>query len=323
MKELAREDTRLYELLPYPIRFDITNNLDIEENNKLILALLKKDIKNSKLIKLEKNSKTSVPNLMDLFSGIENKSDEEIKDYFLHSKFTSAIGKLSTANDILHGTNAEEEIIGIDGYHSTQIEAIQKLNANQVKQLVNIDVNYVLPYLTGKKINSLDDTEIEVSKKRAKELFVTMYGNELYDQYQECFDVIYDLQQKNNSEVKKMSYSSLDMVNDFENFRIHTEIPLEEFKILFNSEILHKCKPEQIKNYFSNLKEGEETKKEFLDIIQTTYGDKAADIVKSRPQLNVHSINSLEVLDSKIIDTYGEAFIHDSISYNLRDFSEF
>lgn len=323
MKELAAEDTRLYELLPYPIKFDITNNLDIKENSRLIVALLKQNIRNSKLIKLEKDSKSSIPELMDLFSGIENESDEKIKDYFLHSKFTSAIGKLSTAKDILHGKNAGEEIIGLDSYHSTQIEAIQKLNPNQIKQLANIDVNYVLPYLTGKNINSLEGAETELSKKRAKELFVTMYGNEMYDEYQECIETIYDLQEKNNDEVKKMSYSSENMVGDFENFKNHTEIPLEEFKILFNSQILHKCKPEQIKEYFRNLKEGKGTQEEFLDIIQTAYGDKAADIIKSRPQLNVHSINSLEVFDSKIIESYGEAFVHDSISYNLRDFSEF
>ena len=58
-------------------------------------------------------------------------------------------------------------------------------------------------------------------------------------------------------------------------------------------------------------------------IIKTTYGDKAVNIIKSRPQLNVHSINSLEIFNNKIIENYGDAFVHDSITYNLRDFSEF
>lgn len=323
MLELVATDIRLYNYLPPSVQRYMLHNLDNKYANGAMAALIRSDIKNSKLVELEGNSKTAVPGLMSAFLGIENESDDKIKDYFLHSKFTSALGKLSLARDILHGPNAGEEILGIDSYTLKQIETIQRLSPNQVKQLVNIDVNYVLPYLTGIEINRLNDNEVEPSRTRAKDLFISMYGSEMYEQYEDCFDIVYKLQQSRNEDLRRSSYSGLDMVSDFDNFSKRTEIPLEEFKILFNSEILRKCDPSQIKQYFSNLREGKSVQQEFTDIIRTTYGDRASNILESRPQLNVHSINSLEVFDSQILDTYGDAFVHDCISYNLRDFSEF
>ena len=53
------------------------------------------------------------------------------------------------------------------------------------------------------------------------------------------------------------------------------------------------------------------------------YIEKAKKILESRPNLDVHTINSLEVFDENILGEFGEAFVHDCISYNLRDFSEF
>ena len=57
--------------------------------------------------------------------------------------------------------------------------------------------------------------------------------------------------------------------------------------------------------------------------MQNAYGDKAVKILKSRPRLNVNNINSLESFDQQIIDNFGEAFVHDLISYNIRDFQDF
>lgn len=45
--------------------------------------------------------------------------------------------------------------------------------------------------------------------------------------------------------------------------------------------------------------------------------------MQSRPELDAHNINSLEVFDNNILENYGESFVHDCISYNLMDFSEF
>ena len=323
MLELVAEDTRLYEFLPEDTKRKMQNDLSNKNASKAMSALLRKDIQNSKLVRLEGESKNAVPLLMETFLGIENQSEEKVKDYFLHSKFTSAIGKLSLATDILHGPNAGEEISGIDGYNVEQVRTIQKLKINQIKKLVEVDVNYVLPYLTGTEINKLSNDEITESKNKAKDLFIALYGKEKYEEYKECFEVIYQKQQENNEEVKIQSYSSKHMVSDFDNFKKHMEIPLEEFKILFNKDILDKCNLDQIKEYFKKIGNEENTQDAFLDIIKTTYGDKAVNIIKSRPQLNVHSINSLEIFNNQIIENYGDAFVHDSITYNLRDFSEF
>ena len=101
------------------------------------------------------------------------------------------------------------------------------------------------------------------------------------------------------------------------------EIPLEEFKILFNTKIMEKNAPELIQQYLKEKSEDRDGRELFVEIITNAYGEKAKKILESRPKLDVHSINSLEVFDKNILGEFGESFVHDCISYNLRDFSEF
>ena len=101
------------------------------------------------------------------------------------------------------------------------------------------------------------------------------------------------------------------------------EHPLEEIKILFNDKILKSCSPEMINSYYNKLAKNEDITDDFKKIIQKTYGDKALDVLESRPSLNVHSINSLEVFDERIMNNFGEAFVHNCLTYNINDFQEF
>ena len=95
------------------------------------------------------------------------------------------------------------------------------------------------------------------------------------------------------------------------------------FKILFNKDIIGNNSIEDIKAYFEQVKNNEETTEEFYKLMQNAYGDKAVEILRSRPGLNVHTINSLEDFDSRISDNFGEAFVHGLLNYNIRDHQEF
>ena len=251
--------------------------------------------------------------------------DETIVNYVLHSKLFSAIGKLTAANDILHGVTANEEIYGIDEYTHGQLETIQNFKLSAVAKLVKIDTNYVLPYLAGSNdINKMNQEEIVASTERAKELFTALYGEEKYAEYKECFKTIYGLEAEYSEKDNRSNFQcGFKMVDNFDAYRYHMNVPLQEFKLLFNPQIIKKCDSELIKQYFQKLSNNEETRPIFEEIISASYGKRAANIIKSRPQLDVHSINSLESFDERILDDYGEAFVHDTISYNIRNFSEF
>ena len=307
--ELVEKDISLYEILPNKWKRDIQENFDDSINVRIITSLLLNDIKSSKELKIESATYPVIKNVLpEISKNMDDLSDEELINLCLHSKMLSAIGKLSDAGVCLHGDMGSEKISGIDSYNKEQIEFFKKLDLKTMEKLTRIDSNYVLPYLTAGEISRVTTHDERLrSEERARALFTSLYGEEKYNEYSQCFSTIFDLEEiYTNSEDRNL-----------------IEVPLEELKILFNSTIMEKCNSELIKEYFNALKNNEDTRVLFEKIIQEAYGDRALEIVKSRPQLNVHSINSLEVFDSRILDEYGEGFVHDCISYNIRNFSEF
>lgn len=327
MVQLTAEDIVLYSYLPIKLQNEVQSRLDIPEHAKIFGKLLKKDINVSKkfLYEIPKVANGIDNTLKQLFEDSNSIDDDTIVHYVLHSKLFSAIGKLTSSNDILHGITAGEEIYGIDAYTDGQLETIQSFNINTVSKLVKTDTNYVLPYLAGTaKMGQMTQDERKISEARAKELFTSLYGEDKYTEYEECFKIIYDLEEEYSKNDSRSKFQNgLDMVHDFDGYRYHMNVPLQEFKLLFNSQIIEKCDSDLIKQYFQKLSNHEETRTIFEEIINVSYGERAANIVKSRPQLDVHSINSLECFDKRILDEYGEAFVHDTISYNIRNFSEF
>jgi len=309
----------MYNLADIPYTF---LNDEQRISTDIVINLLKKDIKNIRKIGILRKK----GNLIKAFDDyIEN--DNEIIYRILHSKITSAIGKLSSTEHILHGEGSEG-IDLIDSYAKVQIELFQKLNISQIAKLIQIDANYVLPYLTGSNINSFnDDNEMNSSKSKAYNLFEYLFGKDKLNEYKDSIDIIYKLQEYANN---KMRISIRDDFNSNKAnqkakdlFKLQEEIPLQELKILFNSTIISKCNSTLINNYFKARLEGKDATLEFRDIIETAYGKQARELLESRKELNVHSINSLEVFDPRILEMYGEAFVHDCISYNLHNFQEF
>lgn len=94
------------------------------------------------------------------------------------------------------------------------------------------------------------------------------------------------------------------------------------FKILFNKNIIQNNSVDEIKEYFSQINLYEKPSEEFYKLIKNAYGEKAYEIVKSRPGLNVHTINSFENFDKQILNNFGESFVHNLLNYNIKDHQE-
>lgn len=328
--EMVTINPSLYNSISYEAQNEIFSARDLGLIKiRAIANLLRYDINNSKnLIFLDKSSYTpSEMNaiLFELFDGLEKFDNEKLINMILHSKMFSAIGSLTPDNYAFHsidGGVGGEEISGIDGYSQAQIQIIKKLNAKQIASLLSIDSNYILPYLAytneyGRCV--LNEEEREISQHRCEELFLNIYGKEALENYSNCIKIIFDMQMDKNDEIQKIYRER----HDVSKLLNQGEIPLEEFKILFNQKIIGKNSPELIYQYLKEKSEGKDGRKYFVKIITNAYGEKAKEILESRPNLDVHAINSLEIFDENILGEFGEAFVHDCISYNIRDFSEF
>ena len=230
--------------------------------------------------------------------------------------------------------NDREARHGLDDFCYEQIHAFQKLNEKQISSLIKIDVNYILPYITvwndiEKQAfrNVFSKEERNNSQVKCENIFKELYGSEMLEKYRECINLIYDMQINKQDQLSERMDTAINTQTAdksiVKKFLENREIPLEEFKLLFNEQILNNNTPESIKKYLQEKAQGNEATEEFQNIIKNAYGKRAEGILKSRPNLNVHSINSLEVFDERILEQYGEAFVHDCISYNLWDFSAF
>lgn len=343
LKMLAHKP-KLYDYSSTEVQEKIWNDINDNIAMEAMSSILRHDITKSKHLNLklrhiiDRNTGfgRDKHNYMELFQNIEKIDINTLKGIFLHSKLMGAKGKLLPNDIVLHGTTSEEIIPGMDDYSVSQINTIKRLSFKQVEELINIDSNYVLPYLVGKeknvyKINSifyaLDEEDIQNSKVSCEKLFTDLYGKDKFDNIKECINAIYELQSKEYLRFMEGIPSSINISatkeEEFEKLKQLENIPLNQFKILFNQAIVNNNPEEIIKQYFNKMSLGEDNSEEFRSMIENAYGPRARAILESRPELNVHNINSLEVFDSRIIDNFSEAFVHDAISYNLRDFSGF
>lgn len=240
-------------------------------------------------------------------------NDEELIDLFIHSEMLSAKGNLRDEEfSFYKGYSGDvyETTRGVDIYDNEQVSLIKKLSIDQIIKLINIDVNYVLPYL---HFNESDD-DYSNSKQKAKDIFKKMYPDKDLDDFDEIIDLVFDMQ--------KSKFNRL-------NYNIHTghsddvNIPTESFKLLFNEKIMNSNSSLLINKYFKSLFTDEDSSEMFKEIIKNTYGEKAVKILEERKELDVYAINSLEIFDSRILDNFSDEFVNDLISYNIRDFSTF
>ena len=76
--------------------------------------MVKKDVNNMKYFNVDNPSL----NAFQILDGLENFDVDKLKEYVLHSKICSAIGKLTGKDYILHGAAGGEKITdGMDSYN--------------------------------------------------------------------------------------------------------------------------------------------------------------------------------------------------------------
>lgn len=137
------------------------------------------------------------------------------------------------------------------------------------------------------------------------------------NQLEECVEKIYslDMQEKTDRNYTRGKEVMQKRINSEKNYTNY-------FKILFNKNIIQNNSVDEIKEYFSQINLYEKPSEEFYKLIKNAYGEKAYEIVKSRPGLNVHTINSFEDFDKQILDNFGESFVHNLLNYNIKDHQE-
>lgn len=255
--------------------------------------------------------------LKSLQQNIQNLESKKMIDIFVKSGILSAKGNLrSTTSSYFTGYGEKKYSYGLDIYSLEQRNTIQKLNIEQISELIKVDSNYIMPYvIDAREGNSIDKESIEEYKDKCKQVFIQLYGEEKFKEIEECIDNVFN---------KQIEYQENSNDTDLDGHIIRQfKIPIESLKLLFNGKIVSSNSPDLIKEYYLNLFNETEGKEEFKQIIQNSYGDKAVEILNSRKELDVYGINSLEIFDERILNNFSEEFVHDLISYNIRDFSAF
>lgn len=255
---------------------------------------------------------------------LENCDAKETRDFFEKSKILSSHGTLFYISLTLHGGIGSEKICeGREGYDKIQRRTIRNLRCNQIKELISLDSNYILPYLGTEdqkvfRMWKLTDEGKKDSYNKCNELLKEIYDEDIATQLEGCVKIIYnqDMEERTETNYSNDKKSLEIRMNSEKNYTNH-------FKILFNKNIIENNSIEDIKAYFEQVKNNKEPTEEFYKLMQNAYGDKAVETLKSRPGLNVHTIKSLEDFDSRISDNFGEAFVHSLLNYNIRDHQEF
>ncbi len=249
---------------------------------------------------------------------------KKLRQFFEKSKLMSSKGNILSNIISLHGKidSGDTIIPGVERYSEVQKRIIRDLKTNQIAELIKLDSNYILPYLAPEKILILEKVskeDMEESKDKCKTLFKEVYGEESLQKFEDCIEIIYAQFRVFDFDMDLL-HTGRDIMLD----RISGDnIFINEFKILFNKDIMQKNSPKEIKAYYEKLKMGEDTREEFYTLMGNAYGESAVEVLRSRPGLNVHTIKSLEDFDSRIMDNFGEGFVHNLLNYNIRDHQEF
>ena len=240
-----------------------------------------------------------------------------IKRIFIHSKILGAKGTLVTDSQTPAGLYGNNNITHSKSYSWEDGQLVNKLTIEQIIELIKIDVNYILPRLSTSLVELNDmanqpyfiNRDIVESKKDCKQIFLNLYGEEQLKKFSRIIDSIYNMQQ----DYKKQEI-------DHQNV---SKIPLQQLKILFNTQIMYANSFSEINTYFSQAFNKQDTHESFINLIKNAYGEEAEFILRNRDNLDVHEINSLEVFDSRIMKNFSLAFVNDLISYNIEEFTGF
>lgn len=196
------------------------------------------------------------------------------------------------------------------------LNASDTISIDEINKLIDIDINYLFSTYSYWKA----PCDLDRNKDLLKQQIIALISKRLSDfnlddrcqKLLTSIDIIFD----NLKDKKVLSEQA-----SYQSFKIYK---YKLIKLLFNKEIVTNNTPEDINKYIENCYQTKEDNQElFYKLFYNAYGDKALQIIKSRPGLNPFTVNSFEIFRPEIINNFKEGFIHDLLSYNIKGFSNF
>ncbi len=248
----------------------------------ILIDLLKYDISLIRFVNIPALKNKGI--IYDLLENSKSKGINGIIDIFVDKGMLNAKGKLYRFDKKSNNLSYQ--------YSNRLIKIIQSLSSDQIISLINIDVNYVLPYIVPLNSDDLSKDEKEKiileANSRCLNLFNSYYNDEIYSKYYKSINKIYS---------EYLSNADLyDYTSDYKTI-------FDLFKILFNRTIMQSNSPEKI-NFYIGLQllyKGKETddsiklsSEQFAGLIKNAYG---IDIESGK---DVYDFGSLELFDKRL-----------------------
>lgn len=140
------------------------------------------------------------------------------------------------------------------------------------------------------------------------------YGVYYYSKYNSIINKINKL--SNSNRVFNLLFREKTIVDKVEPDKVIEYIELLDKYEKQNKVILGK-KPLSQKIYEKKLN------KKFEDIIKDAFGEKAGNIIKNRPGINLNDIPNTEVFSPNIVENFRPGFVNDLLSYNISGLDDF
>lgn len=273
----------------------------------ILIELVKDDISllgSVNMISLRNNENKSLKLINALLDNIENKSNKEIVNILVSYGILNAHGKVYR-----YDKDSENTIFQ---YTKKTIRTIQKLNIDQIKILINIDVNYAIAYIIPlyKETESKEKKESIIidSDSRCLKLFKSIYGEEIYENYYKIINKIYKEYMNNlNSYYYETDYECL----------------FDLFKLLFNKNIITNNSKDKMMVYIgmtilykNNMsdKQKQTLIKLLNEFLSNAYNRKINNT------LDLYSMQSLEIYDPRL-SFIDEELLKDFNQYNFANIS--
>lgn len=283
---------------PYMINY-------IDEKN--LIEILKYDTELIKYVNMpylkNENDKT-LEVIYGILENVENKSIKEVVDILINKCVLTAKGKLYRYDNSSNNMSYQ--------YTKRTLTVIQKMNINQMCSLINVDVNYCLPYIIPVYNENTSREEKEKiiidSNKKCLDLFRTYYDDEYYTKYYKIINKIY------NEYIVNL---------DKYNYDTDYKCIFELFKILFNRQIILNNNVQKITVFIgmsllykssSNKDVKPASVKLLNEILSSGYKKEINN------EYELYDINSLEIYDDRL-KFISSDLLKDYSKYNFVNFS--
>lgn len=279
-------------ILKYP---SMINYID----EKILVNILKYDISLIKYVNissLRNGEDKSHKFIYKILENINNKSISEVIDIFIDKGLLNAKGKLYRFDSKSNNLSYQ--------YSKKIINIIQSLSLDTIKSLIDIDINYILPFVCPLYNDSVDnDTKSKIiidCNSRCLNLFKMYYNNdEIYSKYYRVINKIFD-----------EYYINLDKYNYFIDYNCIFDL----FKILFNKKIIFNNEEKKIITYIGlNLKYKNYNDDNYRSLKIKLLNELLSNAYQTKIDNNceLYELSSLELFDNRL------SFINKDLLYRF------